>query len=85
MKVNKVVRIALSGGIIGLLATNPRRALSQRIEKENREGWNAIHFMPHVETNLLVAVLRLVVLVLTLFLWTWGAGYLILFERQRAE
>ena len=43
-----------------------------------------MYFTPHVETNLLVAILRLVVLVCTLFLWTWGAGYLILFERERA-
>lgn len=85
MKVNKVVRIVLSGGIVGLLATNPRRALDNWIDKENQEGWNAIYFIPHVETNLLAAVLRLVVLFLTLFLWTWGAGYLILFERERAD
>ena len=66
MKVNKLVRIALPGGIVGLLATNPRRALDNQIDKKNQEGWNAIYSIPHVETNLLVAVLRLVVLVLTL-------------------
>ena len=44
-----------------------------------------VYFIPHTDTNLLVAVLRLVVLVGTLFLWTWGAGDLILFERERAE
>ena len=84
-KINKVVRISLSGGIIGLLTTNPRRALDARIDQENQAGWNAVYFIPHTDTNLLVAVLRLVVLVGTLFLWTWGAGYLILFERERAE
>ena len=84
-KVNKVVRIALSGGIIGLLATNPRRALDQRIDKENQEGWSATYFIPHSETNLFMSILRLVVLVCTLFLWTWGAGYLILFERETAR
>ena len=73
MKVNKVVRIALAGGIIGLLATNPPPG-AQPTDRQGEpgRGWNAIHFMPHVETNLLVAVLRLVVLVLTLFLWTLG-------------
>ena len=85
MKMNKVVRIALSGGIVGLLTTNPRRALDARIDKENQEGWNAIYFVPHTDTNLLVATLRLVALFATLFLWTWGAGYLILFERARAD
>ncbi|MDD9982244.1 MAG: hypothetical protein OXU81_12940 [Gammaproteobacteria bacterium] len=84
-KVNKVVRIALSGGIIGWLTTNPRRALDARIDKENQEGWNAIYILPHVDTNLVAFLARVVVLVLTLFLWTWGAGYLILFERERAD
>lgn len=85
MKVNKVVRISLSGGIIGWLTTNPRRALDNRIDQENQQGWNAVYFQNHSDTNLAVAVARAIVLLCTLFLWTWGAGYLILFERERAE
>lgn len=84
-KVNKVVRLSLAGGIIGWLTTNPRRALDQRIDKENQEGWNAIYVLPHHDTNLVAAIARMVVLVCTLFLWTWGAGYLILFERESAR
>ena len=84
MKVNKVVRLSLSGGLIGLLTTNPRRALDNRIDKENQEGWNAVYILPHHDTNLFAALLRILVLFLTLFLWTWGAGYLILFEREKA-
>ena len=84
-KINKVVRISLSGGLVGLLTTNPRRALDARIDQENQAGWNAVYFLPHTDTNLLVGVLRLAVLACTLFLWTWGAGCLILFERERAE
>ena len=84
-KVNKLVRIALAGGIIGLLTTNPRRALDQRIDKENQEGWTATYFITHSETNLFMSMLRLLVLFLTLFLWTFGAGYLILFERETAR
>ncbi len=85
MKINKVVRISLAGGLIGMLTTNPRRALDKRIENENKDGWNAIYFMPHKETNLLVSILQIVLLVVTLGLWTWGAGYFVLFERQRAS
>ncbi len=84
MKMNKVVRVSLSGGLIGLLTTNPRRTLDATIEKHNQDGWNAIYFSDHKDTNLLVFLLRLAVLVLTLGMWTWGAGYLVLFERQRA-
>ena len=84
-KVNKVVRIALAGGIIGLLTTNPRCALDQRIDKENQEGWTATYFITHSETNLFMSMLRLLVLFLTLFLWTFSAGYLILVERETAR
>ena len=55
-----------------------------RIDKENQEGWNAIYILPHSDTNLAAQLASIIVLVLTLFLWTWGAGYLILFERERA-
>ena len=84
MKTNKVVRVSLSGGLIGLLTTNPRRALDNMIDKHNQEGWNAVYFSNHTDTNLLVTFLRLMVLICTGGLWTWGAGYLVLFERQRA-
>jgi hypothetical protein len=82
-KINKVVRIGLSGGLIGLLLTNPRAALEQRILKENAEGWHVTQVIAHSDTNLAAIILKLVVLVLTLFLWTWGAGYLVVLERER--
>ena len=81
-KKNKVVRISLMGGLIGALTTNPRKALEDAIDKENNEGWNAIHIEPHSTANLLVWVLQLVVLVCTLGIWTWGGGYMVLFEKE---
>ena len=47
MKINKIVRIALSGGLIGLILTNPRKALDNMIEKNNNDGWNAIYYTTH--------------------------------------
>lgn len=85
MKKSKVVHINLMGGLIGLLATNPRRALEQKIDQENRDGWNAIYFQAHRDTNLLGIILKFIVLVCTLFLFTWGAGYMVLFERETDE
>ena len=82
-KRNKVVQINLMGGLIGLMATNPRRALDQRIADENHNGWNAVYFTAHGDTNLLVNVAKIVVLFLTLGLWTWGAGYMVLFEQAQ--
>ncbi len=81
-KKNKVTRVSLMGGLIGALTTNPRKALENEIDKQNQEGWNAIHIDPHRTTNLFIWVLQLVVLVITFGLFTWGGGYLILFERD---
>lgn len=46
-KVNKVVRIALSGGLLGALLTNPRRALDSAISQANAEGWNCHQILQH--------------------------------------
>lgn len=81
---NKIVHINLMGGLLGLMLTNPRRALDKKIDKENQDGWNAIYFMPHKDSNVLVWLLKILVLVVTLGLWTWGAGYMVLFERRSA-
>ncbi|MQX35881.1 hypothetical protein [Roseospira navarrensis] len=83
MKENKIVRISLSGGLIGVLTTNPRATLERRIQEENRAGWSAIYFSAHRDTNVFIAMLQIVVLFITFFLWTWGAGYLVLLEREQ--
>ena len=79
---NKIERISLSGGIIGALTTNPRGALEKLIEKNNSAGWNCHQIMPHATSNLFMLFLQVLVLVCTLFLWTFGAGYLVLFEKE---
>ena len=81
-KVNKVLRISLAGGIIGLLFTNPRRALEKAVNDANASGWNCHQILPHGERNLLVVLLQVLVLLLTLGMWTWGAGYILLLERS---
>lgn len=81
-KKNRVLTVSLAGGLIGMLLTNPRKALEDSIDKANGEGWNAIHVLPHSATNLFVTILKLTVLICTLGLWTWGAGYMVLLERE---
>lgn len=83
-KRNRVVRISLSGGIVGFLMTNPRKALDDVIDKNNQEGWNAIQIQRHSTNNILIMFLQYIVLFATLGLWTWGAGYLVLLERESA-
>ena len=79
---NKIVRISLAGGIVGLLTTNPRRSLENVIRAQNDEGYRCTYFIPNHAPNLLMRVLQLIVLICTLGLWTWGAGYLILLEKN---
>ena len=82
MKKNKVIRIALMGGLLGMLLTNPRNALQKSMDAHNNEGWYAKEIVPHSTSNLFVLILQVVVLILTIGLFTFGAGYLILFERE---
>ena len=84
-KINKMVRISLAGGIIGLIFTNPRKALDKIIEKNNEDGWNAIYYTTHSESNLIIILIQWLVLIFTLGLWTFGAGYLILFEKEKSK
>ena len=83
MKKNKISRVSLMGGLIGALATNPRAALQSELDKQNQQGWNAVHIDPHGTTNLFIRILQLVVLIITLGLFTWGGGYLLLFEKEQ--
>ena len=82
MMKNKIDRIALAGGLIGLLFTNPRGALEKRVNEANKNGWKLHQILPHTETNLFVRFLALLILVLTLGLYTFGAGYILLFEKE---
>lgn len=81
-KKNKILRISLMGGLIGALTTNPRKALEDAIDLENQSGWSAIHIDAHKTTNLFIALLQLIVLLLTFGLFTWGGGYMVLLERD---
>ena len=82
-KINKVVRVALSGGIIGMLTTNPRAALDRAIAEANADGWNCHQIMQHKTTNLFVLLLLILILCCTCFLWTFGAGYMLLLEKDK--
>ena len=81
-KKSRVDRIALAGGLIGMLTTNPRRAIESRVEEANSNGWRLHQILPHSERNLFVILLASIVLILTLGLYTFGGGYLLLFEKD---
>ena len=85
MYVNRVVRISLAGGLIGLIATNPRRALENAIDKGNQDGFHCHQIVPHSERNIFVFLLQIVVLILTIGMWTWGGGYILLFQKEKSS
>jgi len=69
-----------SGGFFGL-KTNPRKSLEVAVEKRNNVGWNAV-FSGYKKSNLFISALQLAVLLLTLFIWIFGGGYMFLFEKD---
>ena len=81
-KINKVERIALMGGLIGELFTNPRKALEKALTRANDEGWNCRQILTHTTTNLFIKGLIVLCLVCTFGFWTFGAGYLLLLEKE---
>jgi len=83
-KINKVVNMNLAGGVIGLLTTNPRRSLDNLIDKHNQDGWNVVQVIPGGDRNLFMLILKLVILLCTLGLYTFGAGYLLIMEKDKA-
>ena len=82
-KVNTVVRLAYSGGLLGLIFASSRGKLNGKIEEMNQRGWN-IHFIHPDQPNLLIWILRLIILILTLGLWTLGSSELLVFEKDAA-
>ena len=83
VRLNKVDRISLSGGLIGLLFTDPRGALDSNIMKNNSNGWECHQIFPHSSDNLFITILQTVVLIITLGIWTWGAGYIVLYKKYK--
>lgn len=82
IQVNKVVNVTLTGGIIGLLADSPQNSLNNRIKKENENGWRVIQVIPADSGNIFLTILRLLILVFTLFTFTTANGYYIIMERK---
>jgi hypothetical protein len=74
--------VNLSGGIIGMLGTNPRKAIAQKIAEMEEQGWHCHQIIPYSTRNTAVICLQFLVLVCTLFLWTFGAGFLLLFIKE---
>ncbi|MFQ3599444.1 MAG: SH3 domain-containing protein [Chloroherpetonaceae bacterium] len=79
---NKVIKITLPGGLLGLFFGNARETLERQIQKENESGWRVIQVENHLIKNLLNYTIDLIILLLTLLVYTRGSEYYIKLERE---
>ena len=79
---NKVVNVTLTGGIIGLFASSPQNSLNNAIKRENTNGWRVVQIIPADSGNIFLYIFRLLLLVITLFLFTTANGYYIIMEKK---
>ncbi len=80
-KINKVERIRYSGGIIGLLFGSTKGKMQNKITEMNKQGWN-LHLIHNDQPNLVIWIVRLLILFLTLGLWTIGSSEILVFEKE---
>ena len=78
---NKVERIRYSGGLLGLLFGSSRGKLEDVVKAQNQEGGN-LHFIHQDSPNILIWIFRLLILLLTLGLWTTGNSELLVFQKD---
>ncbi len=81
-KENLVERINYSGGLLGLFFGSSKGKLQNRVTQLNKEGWN-LHLIHNDGGNLLIVIFRIILLCLTLFMWTIGSSELLVFEREK--
>ena len=82
VQTNKVVKITVVGGLIGLLVGNPVESLNKRIKTENSQGWEVVQILPDTSINLLIWILRLILLAITFLFYTTSNGYYIVLKQK---
>ena len=82
MKRNKMDEITYIGGLIGWLVVNPKATIDNRVAEANKAGWTVVNIISGNEQNALLRLLRTVVLVVTLGLFTFGDGVYVIFEKE---
>ena len=79
---NKIVNVTLVGGLIGLLSSSPQSRLNKVIQKENSNGWEVIQVIPADSGNIFLTFFRLLLLLITVFLFTTANGYYVILEKK---
>jgi hypothetical protein len=81
-KINTVERISYAGGLYGLFFGSSKGKLAAKVMDMNSQGWN-LHLIHQEQLNLAWYLLKLIVLTLTLTIWTFGSSELLIFEKDR--
>jgi hypothetical protein len=81
-KINSVERINYAGGLFGLFFGSSKGKLGAKVLDMNAQGWN-LHLIHQEQLNLAWVMVRLIILLLTLGLWTIGNSELLIFEKDR--
>ncbi|CAB4810817.1 MAG: hypothetical protein F2735_07715 [Actinobacteria bacterium] len=81
-KINTVERIQYAGGLYGLLFGSSKGKLAAKVLDMNSQGWN-LHFIHQEQLNLAWLLLKFLILILTLTIWTFGNSELLIFEKDR--
>ncbi len=83
-KINQVERITYAGGLYGLFFGSSRGKLQAKVEEMNQRGWN-LHLIHQDSLNVLLLLFRLLLLCITLGIWTLGSSELLVFEKERND
>mgnify|MGYP001334647279 FL=1 len=85
MKRNKIDEITYVGGLIGWLLINPRKTIDARVSQANEAGWTVVNIIPGSNQNALFRLMRYVVLTLTLGIFTFGDGVIVIYEKDETQ
>jgi len=80
-KINKIERLSYSGGLLGMLFGSTKGKMQDKVSEMNNQGWN-LHFINTDQPNLLIWIIRLLLLGLTIGLWTIGSSEILVFEKE---
>ena len=80
-KINKIERLNYSGGLLGMIFGSTKGKMQNKVSEMNNQGWN-LHFINTDQPNLLIWIIRLLILVLTIGLWTIGSSEILVFEKE---
>jgi zinc-ribbon domain len=79
---NKVIKVTLVGGLIGLFAGNASNSINKKIATINASGWEVIQILPDTDSNILTFLIRIILVVITLFFYTTNNGYYIVIKKS---